>query len=50
MTVEQLELEILEAKRLIERNQAILKINEQAVIQQNEIAELKTKLEATNGN
>ena len=41
MTVEQLQLEILEAQRLIERNKIILQLNEQLIAQQKE---------KTNGN
>ena len=36
MTVEQLQLEILEAQRLIERNKTILQLNEQLIAQQKE--------------
>ena len=46
MELKQLQMEILEAERLIERNKIILQLNEQSVNQQKEIAELKAKSEA----
>ena len=46
MEIKQLQMEILEAERLIERNKMILTLNEQSVNLQKENEELKATQEA----
>ena len=43
MELKQLQIEILEAERLIERNKMILALNAQTVAQQKQISELENK-------
>lgn len=47
MEIKQLQMEILEAERLIERNKMILALNEQSQAQQKQIEELKSNVAVT---
>ena len=50
MEIKNLQIEIVLAEMIAERNKIILQLNEQSVNQQKEIAELKAKVEAPNVN